>query len=416
MSRIGDDPRYHPYFLKGNPFPPMAVIDPLNPDIRYNGTIFNKEVFEEEVANLRQKIEAKVNLIYVTGGGWDRGVGKSALVVQEWRRLKSQPDVTSVYVKVEPKSTPDNLCDDVVLKWHTDGFLWETLKRTLLNYVEEVPSPKIMSSDVRAFISTFPKMTDEISFGLFSFLYKPAVVVSDLTQWICRASPIAKDAAVRTFLNAYLTKPSSFPVQWLKFSHGKGLDKIDCFRTLTEIMRIAGYKYHYFFFDQFEETVEPLRGASLSLFSTRMSSLLKACIGQAAIIVTLHPRAEQSLQQPEGMHVRSLADLDKRHKIDVSTMSPDEGVKLCLSYISPFRHGKPESLLYPFEEDVIRYLTFLTNGIPRDVLEDLNKAVEVGISSDYAKITLDFVKEHHEDITGKVFIPEKLQEFMQYAK
>jgi hypothetical protein len=65
---------------------------------------------------------------------------------------------------------------------------------------------------------------------------------------------------------------------------------------------------------------------------------------------------------------------------------------------------------------VVRYLTFLTNGIPRFALEDLNKAVEVGISSDYAKITLDFVKEHHEDITGKVFIKEKLQEFMQYAK
>jgi hypothetical protein len=416
MSRIEDDTRYHAYFLKENPFPPMAVIDPLNRDIRYNGTIFNKEVFEEEVANFRKKIEAKVNLIYVTGGGWERGVGKSALIVQEWRRLKSQPDVTSVYIKVEPKSTPDDLCDDVVLKWHADGFLWETLKKVLLKYSEEAPSPKVMSSDVRAFLSTFPEITDEISFGLFSFLYKPAVVVSDMTQWICGTSPIAKEGAVRVFLNAYLTKPSSFRDEWLKFSRSKGLDKIGCFRTLMELMRIAGYKYHYFFFDQFEETVEPLRGASLSLFSTRMSSLLKACIGQAAIIVTLHPSAELTLSQPEGMHVRSLAGLDNRHKIDVSTMSPDEGVKLCLSYFSPFRHGKPESPLYPFEEDVVRYLTFLTNGIPRFALEDFNKAIEVGIASDYAKITLDFVKEHHEDITGKVFITEKLHEFMQYAK
>lgn len=183
-----------------------------------------------------------------------------------------------------------------------------------------------------------------------------------------------------------------------------------------ELMRISGFVYHYFFLDQFEETIEPLRGASLSRFSTGMSSLLRACSGQATIVVTLHPYAEQALGQPEGKHVISLAGLDRRHKIDVNTMSPQEGVKLCLSYMSPFRRDRPDNPLYPFDDDAVGYLSYLTNGVPRLALESMNRAIEEGISANYVLITLDFLKQYHEEITGKVFIKEKLEEYLEYAK
>jgi hypothetical protein len=416
MSNISDEERYYPYFLRGNPFPQMAIIDPYSTDVRLNGMIFNKEIFQEETADLRQKIDSRINLIYITGGGWERGVGKSALMVQEWKRLTNQPNITSIYVKVRPKSGPSDFCDDIVLRWHEGGFLWDALKKLLLKYAEEVPSPKIESSDVRAFISTYPKMTDEIRFGLFSFLYKIESVVADVAKWIRSRSYLAKEKIVQGFLETYLTKPSSFPDEWLKITRKKGTDKIECFRTLMELLRISGYLYHYFFLDQFEETIEPLRGASLSVFSTGMSSLLRACAGQATITVTLHPVAEQALAQPEGKHVISLASLDKRHKIDVNTMSPPEGIKLCVSYTKLFRRGKPHDPLYPFNEDAVGYLTYLANGVPRLFLESMNRALEIGVSENYALLTLDFLKQHHEEITGKVFMEEKLKEYLEYAK
>jgi hypothetical protein len=416
MLNTTDDERYHPYFLKGNPFPQMAIIDPYSADIRINGTIFNKEVFQEEITDLRRKIESRINLIYITGGGWERGVGKSALMVQEWKRLTSKPGITSMYIRVRSKSGPADFCDDIVQKWHEEGFLWEALKKLLLKYTDESASPKVNSSDVKAFASTYPKLTDDVQFGLFSFLYKVEVVISDMTKWICSQSSLAKEKVVQAFLGTYLTKPSSFPNEWLKTTRGKGVDKIECLRTMMELMRLSGFLYHYFFLDQFEETIEPLRGASLSTFSTGMSSLLRACTGQATIVVTLHPVAEQALGQPEGKHVISLASLDRRHKIDVNTMSPPEGVELCLGYMSLFRKSKPDSPLFPFDEDVVKYLTYLTNGVSRLFLECMNRALEVGVFNEYALITLDFLQQHHEEITGKVFIEEKLEEYMESAK
>jgi hypothetical protein len=416
MLDIAGEERYYPYFLKGNPFPQMAVIDPYSTDARINGMIFNEEVFQEEIKDLKQKIDSRINLIYITGGGWHRGVGKSALMVQEWKRLTSQPNITSIYMKVKSKSMPADFCGDIVLKWHEGGFLWEALKKLLLKYVEETPSPKVDRSDVRAFISTYPKKTDEIQFGLFSFLYKIETVVSDVTKWIRSQSSLAKEKIVQSFLETYLTKPSSFSDEWLRITRGKGTDKMECLRTMMELMRISDYLYHYFFMNQFEYTIAPLRGAGLTVFSIEMSSLLLACAGQATIVVTLHPEAEQALGTPEGKHVTTLASLDVRHKIDVNLMSWPEGVKLCLSYMNLFRRDKPDNPLYPFHEDVIKYLTYLANGVPRDFLESMNRAIEVGVLKDYALLTLDFVEQHHEEITGKVFMEEKLKEYMEYAK
>ena len=416
MSNISNEERYYQYFLKGNPFPQMAIVDPHNTDVRINGMIFNKEIFQEEVADFRQKIDSRINLIYITGGGWERGVGKSALMVQEWKRLANQSGITSVYVKVRSKSGPADFCDDIVLRWHENGFLWEALKKLLLKYAEEASSPKVDGGDVRAFISTYPRISDEIQFGLFSFLYKIETVVLDVAGWIRSRSSLAKEKIVQAFLETYLTKPSSFPDEWLKITRKKGTDKIECFRTMMELMRISGYLYHYFFLDQFEETIEPLRGASLSTFSTGMSSLLRVCAGHATITVTLHPVAEQALAQPEGKHVMSLASLDKRHKIDVNMMSPLEGVKLCVSYMKLFRRGKPDGPLYPFEEGVVKYLSYLANGVPRLFLESMNRALETGVSKNYASLTQDFLRQYHEEITGKVFMEEKFEEYLEYAK
>ena len=97
MANTADDEFSQRYFLKGNPFPQMAIIDPYSSDLRINGAIFNEEVFREEVADLRRKIDSKVNMIYITGGGWERGVGKSALMVQEWKRLASIRHFHSLY-------------------------------------------------------------------------------------------------------------------------------------------------------------------------------------------------------------------------------------------------------------------------------------------------------------------------------
>ena len=39
---------YKKYYLKDNPFPVTAVIDPYDPDPRINGSIFQEEIFKKE--------------------------------------------------------------------------------------------------------------------------------------------------------------------------------------------------------------------------------------------------------------------------------------------------------------------------------------------------------------------------------
>jgi hypothetical protein len=75
------------YNLRENPFPSTAVIDPLSEDIRLNGGIFHAGIFLEEIESLRKKTEQGINLIYLAGIEFDRGIGKSALVINHMRHL-----------------------------------------------------------------------------------------------------------------------------------------------------------------------------------------------------------------------------------------------------------------------------------------------------------------------------------------
>ena len=63
------------YLLKENPFPETAVIDPLSDNIRINGEIFHEEIFRNEIEALKRKTEQRINVIYITGIQFDRGVG-----------------------------------------------------------------------------------------------------------------------------------------------------------------------------------------------------------------------------------------------------------------------------------------------------------------------------------------------------
>ena len=79
--------RYSNLALTDNPFPLAGTVDPTSPDIRMNGTIYNEEIVSAQLAALRNRLDKKENLIYVQNTKFSLGVGKSALITREWRRL-----------------------------------------------------------------------------------------------------------------------------------------------------------------------------------------------------------------------------------------------------------------------------------------------------------------------------------------
>ena len=105
---------YDKYFLKENPFPITAAIDPSDPDPRMNGTIFLEDIFAKELEDLCNKTERKVNLVYISGIEHDKGVGKSALMIHHWRQCLLVDKCTAIYIKLEEKDKPKDICDILI--------------------------------------------------------------------------------------------------------------------------------------------------------------------------------------------------------------------------------------------------------------------------------------------------------------
>ena len=72
---------YEPFFLKENPFPVTPLLDPSSGDDKVNGRIYNPHIREDEIKSFESKIRQRPPLIYIENSVFERGVGKSALLV-----------------------------------------------------------------------------------------------------------------------------------------------------------------------------------------------------------------------------------------------------------------------------------------------------------------------------------------------
>jgi len=128
---------YEKYNLKDNPFPTTPILDPGSDDDRVNGKIYNPHIREAEILSFESKIRQRPPLIYIENSDFERGVGKSALLVQQWRQLQAQTDVTSIYIRSTERLKPTDFAARVIERWHHEGHLWLVILQTLALYVKE---------------------------------------------------------------------------------------------------------------------------------------------------------------------------------------------------------------------------------------------------------------------------------------
>ena len=76
------------------------------------------------------------NLIYCQNiADFVRGVGKSAIIAQAWRRVgDSDENLTTSFVRCYQKATPQSLCANVIQDWYTQGILWEIATNSIEKY------------------------------------------------------------------------------------------------------------------------------------------------------------------------------------------------------------------------------------------------------------------------------------------
>jgi len=400
---------YRDYYLSGNPFPTTPILDPSSDDDRINGMIFNSDIMAKEIRSFRGKIRRRPPLIYVENSDFVRGVGKSALIVQEWRQLQRQEGVTSTYIRSEQKFKPADFAARFISQWHRDGYLWPALLNTLAAYVKENPRGEITLAGAEVFADTFRQLPLR-TISLLNFnVFNPDQLVTDSAVWAHRkiGDGLPLELA-HTFFQSYLTDPRTFPDAYPRVLRKYKWDNITMISAVYHLLKLGGYEYHYLFLDQFEDVVHGLSGKSLITFNTEMRRLIEASIGQATMIVSLHPGATNTLSGSEGGDITSIAPLDQRHVVDVRRLTEEGTSQLAQTYLDHFRPTElpPPNALYPFTAKAIEEIYHAAKGNIRACLQAFNYAVEKGADEGYPVIDESFLVKHHSDITGRVHADE----------
>lgn len=396
---------YEPYYLHDNPFPATPLLDPTSDDDRVNGKIYNPNIREAEICSFESKIRQRPPLIYIENSVFERGVGKSALLVQQWRQLQKQAEVTSIYIRTNEKLKPVDFAARLIERWHQEGHLWTVVLQILSAYVKDNPQSEMSLAGFNLFKEKLPSLPIRpISLTHFN-VFNPKRLISDLADLAHRqaGNRLHIDLA-KVFFEAYLTDPSKFLEVYPAILRKQKSDHIAMLAGVYRLLMLGGYQYHYLFFDQFEDVVHGMTGKALINFNTEMRRLIEASLGQATITVTLHPGATQALSTHEGGDIRSIAPLDSRHVVDVRPLTREGAHQLALTYLDHYRlpNAAPSNRLFPFTSEAIDDIHTASRGNIRACLQAFNYAIVCGMDADYAVINQQFLAEYHTEVTGRV--------------
>lgn len=385
------------YYLKENPFPETAVIDPFSEDIRLNGEIFNEEIFKREIENLRKKTQQGINVVYLAGIQFDRGIGKSALMINHMRRLRNSPASTCAYVRCCEKEKPKDAVRKVIEQWHLCGYLWEAFKLAFIAFAK-AKSDILTSDAVESLFRASPNIPEKLPLSLYTHTRDSEKAAKNFSNWISANLKISS-SGIGLFAYDYLTVPPNF----LESIKGKSVDIIDLYEICYRLLNAYGYQRHYIFLDQFEDLIMGTSKSTMNKFALEMKSFIRASSGSATIFVTLHPNSEMSLRVPAAQDMTGVAPLDAVHRIDVMVLDTkgNSAISLAEEYFRCFRiDGAPYST-YPIEPELLEFICYLNRGLIRGFLQQLHNGLDFGENNGHPELTFKYAKEHPLEILGK---------------
>lgn len=408
---------YEKYLLKENPFPEVATLDPNSSDRRTNGEIFCEEIAKDEIKAITEKIEGKVNVVYVAGLEFDKGVGKSALVARQWRRLKERSLITAPYVRCKSKQKPVDFCDNLVKGWSDQHHIWRAFGSILSDFVSEDVSPGLTRQAVDLMLKTYPNPPVNLPFTRYLHVTKPESLARNLGDWMHAKDPRIHAKYGKFFVEQNLTRPAEFFDGYIKLKIA-GADRIDLYKNTMLCLNLGRYEYHYLFLDQFEDAVMPVSSGGMADFCLGMRRIIEANQGLAMMLVTLHPDSEMKLELPGAADLVKIAPADNYHRVDVLKLETegDDAIALATAYMDSYRLGKPSYRTYPLEEDVIRYTCFLEGGNIRRTLQKLQVCLKVVANRSVPEITMDYVIANHRELMGTELQSDLLTKFKAFKK
>lgn len=403
---------YAPYSLKENPFPQLAIVNPKNPDIRVNGEIFRENILQDEITSIRDRMEKRTSIIYVTGLKFDKGIGKSALVVHESRRVADVPETTSVLVRCNSKNKPADLALAVAAEWHEHRYLWNAMHRILLTFSNSRQDARVTTEAIDTMFNAYQSPPESLPLTLYTHVTAPTRFAKMVAEWLKSQSSQLNEDFLEQFLTLYLSRPKEFSQKIAKI-RVKGLDAIDVYANLLGFLHQSGFKNNYVFLDQLEDAIMPLPAGKIGEFCLDFRRMLEAGMEKSVMIVTLHPDSEMKLDTQAAQHLLKVAPLDAAHRIDVLALefSGNDAIDLAIEYMNHFRTEKPDFPTFPMDPDVIRYVCFLKEGNIRQILQQLNECLKFAASNGGHRVSMDYVLEHHKETMGMLKNPTLYDEF-----
>jgi hypothetical protein len=408
--------KYEQYFLEENPFPEVATLDPSSQDRKTSGEIFCEEIVGDEVRAITQKIDGRVNVVYVAGLQFDKGVGKSALVAHEWRRLKGGEFVTAPFMRCKSKQKPTDFCDGLVKIWCGEGHIWRVCGTVLSQFAEENASPSLTKQAIDLMLKTYPHPPETLPYTRYLHVMKLENLARSIGEWMHTKDPRVEPKFGSFFIEQSLSHPGEFYEDYLKLKI-PGFDRIDLYKQALLCLRLGGYKYHYIFLDQFEDAVMPVSAGQLADFCLGMRRMIEANQGLGMMLVTLHPDSETKLGLPGATDLVKIAPIDNYRRVDVMALRTegDDAISLAVAYMDAYRSGQPKYPTYPLREDVIRYVCFLEEGNIRRTLQKLHVCLKVAAQRSLPEITMDTVKGSHRDLMGTELQDDLLAKFEKFG-
>ncbi len=392
------DNNFLKYYLKENPFPETPVIDPLSDDIRLNGEIFNEDIFRKEIENLRKKTQQGINVVYLAGIQFDRGIGKSALMINHMRRLMNSPASTCAYVRCCEKEKPKDAVKKVLEQWHLCGYLWEAFKLAFIAFAQAKNDILLTSDSVESLFRANPTIPEKLPLSLYTHTRDSEKVGKNFSNWISASLKISTPG-IGLLTQDYLT----FPPNFLESIKGKTVDILALYESCSRLLKAYGYQKHYIFLDQFEDLIMGTSKSTMNKFALEMKSFIRTSSGSATIFVTLHPNSEMSLRVPAAQDMTGLAPLDAVHRIDVMVLDTkgNSAISLAEEYFKCFRINGAPYATFPIEPELLEFICYLNRGLIRGFLEQLHNGLDFGANNGHPEITFKYAKEHPLEILGK---------------
>ena len=386
------------YYLKENPFPETAVIDPLSDDIRLNGDIFYEPIFKKEIENLVKKTNQGTNVVYLAGIQFDRGIGKSALMINHMRHLKCSTDCTSVYVRCNEKEKPKDAVRKVIEQWHYCGYLWEAFKKAFISFSKAQNDLLLTPDAVESLFNANSLIPNILPLSLYTHTRDNEKTAQLFASW-ASANIKASSKGLETLATDYL----STPVEFVNTIGSKTIDLFDLYEACSRLLSSFGFKRHYIFLDQFEDLIMGTSKSNINKFALEMKSFIRASSGLATIFVTLHPNSETSLRVPAAQDMTGVAPLDAVHRIDVMVLDTkgDSAIFLAEEYFRRFRINEAQYITYPIEPELLELISYLQRGLIRGFLQQLHCALDFGVNNGYPELTYDYAKHHPLEILGR---------------